>query len=316
LNLSCLDDKTLLNQTRKQASLEREATAKMLVYLREVHKRRLYSDLHYSSLFDFCVRDLGWSEGQTSRRISAARLVEARPEVGIKIAKGEMSLGVAAELARFFKSERPDENKKDELIAKVSGKSQRESAKILAGESTNPLPHKRESMTVTSPSTNRLALNISDELLEKLSRIRDLMGHKDISTYENLLNAMADVVLKKVDSERVASFSAERKPKIKCRPENTDHELKQKCKLENAEHGPKKKSSRYIPAKIRRRVKQKANHKCEKCGGTHALQVDHVAPVYHGGDNQPSNLRILCRSCNQREAILKIGREQMDLFLR
>ena len=118
MNISSIDDKTLLDQTRKQASIEREATAKMLGYLREIHKRKLYSDLHYSSLFDFCIRDLKWSEGQAARRISAARLVEARPEVGEKIANGEMSLGVAAELARFFKAEKPDENKKTNSFIK------------------------------------------------------------------------------------------------------------------------------------------------------------------------------------------------------
>lgn len=37
---------------------------------------------------------------------------------------------------------------------------------------------------------------------------------------------------------------------------------------------------------------------CQKCGATRDLTRDHIRPVAHGGTNDPSNLRTLCRSCN------------------
>jgi hypothetical protein len=281
MNLSSLDDRTLLAQTRKQAALEREATAKMLHYLREVHRRRLYSDLHYSSMFDFCLKELGWSEGQASRRITAARLIESKPKVEEMIVTGQMSLGVAAELGRFFKKEKPDEETKDRPIEAVRGKSRRESDVIFSKASTNPIALKHESLRRHDPETQRLALNVSDQLVKKLERIR------------NLINAMADVVLKKIDPEK----------KTEAKPERITAFIAQV------------KRRKHIPAKIKRKIRQVAGNRCEKCGGTHALEVDHAIPLVKGGDNSKENLRLLCRSCNQREAIIKIGPDQMRPFV-
>jgi hypothetical protein len=293
MNLSSLDDRTLLAQTRQQAALEREATAKMLHYLREVHRRRLYSDLHYSSLFDFCLKELGWSEGQASRRITTARLIESKPRVEEMIVSGQMSLGVAAELGRFFKKEKLDEVTQDRLIEAVRGKSRRESDVIFSRASKNPISLKHESLRRHDPETQRLALNVSDQLVKKLERIRNLMGHKDVSSFENLINAMADVVLKKIDPSR----------KTEAKPERSSAFIAQV------------KRRKYIPAKIKREIRQAAGNRCEKCGGTHALEVDHAIPLIKGGDNSKENLRLLCRSCNQREAITKIGLEQMRPFV-
>lgn len=37
---------------------------------------------------------------------------------------------------------------------------------------------------------------------------------------------------------------------------------------------------------------------CAACKTTHDLQIDHVMPLALGGDNQLSNLQLLCASCN------------------
>lgn len=38
---------------------------------------------------------------------------------------------------------------------------------------------------------------------------------------------------------------------------------------------------------------------CRKCGGDEKLQVDHVVPLFAGGDNQKENLQLLCHHCHQ-----------------
>ena len=38
--------------------------------------------------------------------------------------------------------------------------------------------------------------------------------------------------------------------------------------------------------------------KCVLCGDDRNLQFDHILPVSRGGNNEPENLRILCRQCN------------------
>lgn len=43
---------------------------------------------------------------------------------------------------------------------------------------------------------------------------------------------------------------------------------------------------------------------CKKCGRSFPLdilQVDHIKPVSKGGADQPSNLRLLCPTCNRKK---------------
>jgi 5-methylcytosine-specific restriction endonuclease McrA len=37
---------------------------------------------------------------------------------------------------------------------------------------------------------------------------------------------------------------------------------------------------------------------CSYCGSTHDLTGDHITPLTLDGLNTPSNIRVLCRSCN------------------
>ncbi len=57
---------------------------------------------------------------------------------------------------------------------------------------------------------------------------------------------------------------------------------------------------------IRRHVFARDQHQCKNCGSTHALEIDHIQAKSLGGSNAPENLRILCRSCNQR-ARIRVG---------
>jgi len=38
---------------------------------------------------------------------------------------------------------------------------------------------------------------------------------------------------------------------------------------------------------------------CRKCGSTETLQVDHIVPLFAGGDNAKTNLQVLCHHCHK-----------------
>lgn len=42
----------------------------------------------------------------------------------------------------------------------------------------------------------------------------------------------------------------------------------------------------------------KNNPFCKRCGETDRLEVDHITPIFLGGDNSLENLQVLCRSCH------------------
>jgi hypothetical protein len=72
--------------------------------------------------------------------------------------------------------------------------------------------------------------------------------------------------------------------------------------------GPKGESAREVSrVQVIRAKFHAAGDKCEKCGSKFALEVDHIRPRALGGGGEVENLRILCRNCNQREAVKIFG---------
>ncbi len=63
------------------------------------------------------------------------------------------------------------------------------------------------------------------------------------------------------------------------------------------------KSNRHIPAEVKRKVAERDQHRCVKCGSQRYLQFDHRQPWALGGDHSVENIRLLCFHCNQRARI-------------
>ena len=62
-------DRELVADTKKCVEREREATLAVLERLREIRRRQLHLEIGYSSLHEFCVVELGYSDGAAYRRI-------------------------------------------------------------------------------------------------------------------------------------------------------------------------------------------------------------------------------------------------------
>lgn len=50
--------------------------------------------------------------------------------------------------------------------------------------------------------------------------------------------------------------------------------------------------------KVRQQVLVRDGHTCQECGHFPANHVDHITPRSMGGSDKPSNLRVLCATCN------------------
>lgn len=275
MNLKHLADDTLLLETKALAHQERQVTLKILHHLREIERRRLYADLGHGSLFEYAVRELGYSEPSASRRIYSARLLKDFPEIEKKIELGKLTITNVALAAQTFKNEKiDDKNIKREILSQIENKSKRDcEKKILEFLPPNAFP--KEVVRVISPTFYSVHMNLSEKTMTSFNQLKDLLSHKRLGQNEIVEYAMNAGVQRAMVEK---------------------HKLNAKLSTPVA----KPCVGRYIQPLIKKRVYQRDQGQCTSCKSTYKLEYDHVIPFSRGGESTPDNLRLLCFSCNQR----------------
>ena len=120
-NIKQLNNRELLLQTKLLVQKERDTHIQVLRHLAEIDSRKLYFRQGFSSLFDYAVRELGYSEGAAYRRIKAMKLCRDLPETASRLQSGRLSLSVASQLQVFF--EKQDKKAREEEKKQFSLKS-------------------------------------------------------------------------------------------------------------------------------------------------------------------------------------------------
>jgi hypothetical protein len=64
---------------------------------------------------------------------------------------------------------------------------------------------------------------------------------------------------------------------------------------------PGAQDSWYIPDDLRRAVLHRDNYRCQYCGSTASLELDHIIPRSQGGATSYKNLQVLCQGGSQRK---------------
>ena len=106
--VAALSDQHLLQRIKELAAVEHHLKIVVIDHLRELERRRLYLSLGFSSLFEYAVRELGYSDGAAWRRIKAMRLCVEVTGARTRIQDGTLTLNAAAELQHAF--ERQERN--------------------------------------------------------------------------------------------------------------------------------------------------------------------------------------------------------------
>ena len=113
-----LSNQELLSRTKLLVQKERDIHIQVLRHLAEIDSRKLFFQKGFSSLFDYAVRELGYSEGAAYRRIKAMKLCRDLPETANRLQSGRLSLSVASQLQIFF--EKQNKKAKQEMKKKLS----------------------------------------------------------------------------------------------------------------------------------------------------------------------------------------------------
>ena len=135
-NANVQTDEELLSLTKLASQNEKQATFELLKYLVQVDERRAYCRLSCSTLFEYVVKVLGYSESQATERVNSVRLIRTIPSVETKIESGELSLTTASQVQRFVRMEKKSGNpvsciRVEEIVNACSGQSKREVEKTL-----------------------------------------------------------------------------------------------------------------------------------------------------------------------------------------
>ena len=215
--LSALSDDRLLERTKELSGIEHHLEVVVIDHLREIQRRRLYLRRGFSSLFDYAVRELGYSDAAAWRRIKAMRLCAEVDGVRERLQDGTMTLNAAAQLQHAFDrqerkeeraarsapggvgcgaaaqsqegSEAPrpakrkpapvlDSEARRELVEQASGKSSREVMQLLA-EVDPELAPPADRVRPLGGGRWELKAVIDDECRRGLERLKGLLSHVD-----------------------------------------------------------------------------------------------------------------------------------------
>jgi hypothetical protein len=195
-------DNEIFNELKFLVKSERKITSEILSVLTEIDRRMIYAKKGFPSLFEFCTKELGYSEGAANRRISAMRLIKQIPEIGGKLEKNEVNLSTLTQFKSFVtrveKAETAKikaEKKSASSVYKMSQKAKLEIIEMMAGKNQRqcerafveihpvqlvPKEHRRD----LSADLVELKFCINRQTEAKLERAKDILSN--INSIQNL----------------------------------------------------------------------------------------------------------------------------------
>lgn len=317
-NVTSLSDAELLTTTQSLASEERRLSQEVLVHLREIEKRGLHLERGFSSLHEYVVQELHFSDGAASRRINAMRLMTEVKEVSSSIEKGTLNLCTVSTVQTFLRREKKERGKtysteeKRELLQTMENRSKRECEKILATLSpSSMIPTERT--RVISETQSEIRVVLTQAQVEKLERARCLLAHQNPDgSLAQLIELLADKVLDRVDPERKEARMQQRRlkaeePPVAAPPVEPAGETS--AKKRSPQPLAFKPLRKAIPAEIQRKVYLRDQGMCSyqnlqsgrRCCSRFLIQIDHRVAVAMNGSSELKNLRLLCFRHHKRE---------------
>ena len=256
----------------------------MLYHLIELEERKLFREVGYGSMFDYCVRKLGYSEGSACKRVNASRALKENPEISKSYLLGKLSLTTISMSYKSIKEgqvsikeiegkskkevQAPEEVKTlKERVRRVKFKPKTESLSLF-DKTRSPVPEPKE-----APEHYEVTISLSKEEYEKLEKAKHKLSHTLKGS-----NSNKAVIMHLVNG-------ALKPRKIKARSGRAD--------------------TRRIPEPVKREVYERDQGTCTyvssdgtKCTEKRFLHYDHILPFSLGGKSEASNLRLLCATHN------------------
>lgn len=296
MELDALADDVLLERLHALVRLEREDTALVVEHLAAVDERDIVKKRGYPSLFEYCVKVLGYSEPSAYHRIRAARAIKKKPELLTLLNSGELHLQAIVLLHPHL-----DGAGADELVQGARGKTKREVETVLAP--LTPRPEPRETIRIISVQPTRdadmpLFAPAADPSCPEPAPIRAHFTFTASPLFVERFEKAKEILWHKFPDGRMEDIFMDSLQAL----------LQIKDPMLQASREQRAQSAgRHIPKWIKRQVWKRDAGRCvyaapdgHVCGSRTGLEFDHIIPWARGGSsNDPHNIRLLCRSHNQ-----------------
>ena len=291
--MKSISDDELLRRLTELLGQSRRVESELVAHIREVDERRLYAREASASMFAYCTEVLNLSESEAYLRIAVARASRKHPMLLTMLGGGRLHLSGIAKLAPHL----TEANRKT-LLSRAAHKSKREIEELVAEVSPKPdvaagmrkVPvHRRKIqprpglelrpdgvappsapaqpvppavVEPLAPARYKVQFTASAELHDKLNRLRALMRSSvpdgDLAA---IIEEAVTEKLERLESKRFAKTKTPRRS------------------LEHSDTSP---SSRYIPAAVKRTVRERDGNQCtfvnangKRCLERHRLEFHH-----------------------------------------
>jgi hypothetical protein len=308
-SLQALTDDELVHGLRALEARGRATVAEILAHLVEMSRRRLHLRLGYSSLYEYCRSALGLSEDEAYRRMTAAQVAEALPEVLGLVRDGQITLTTLTMLKRHLRYDNAEE-----LLQLASGQSKRQLERVLAArfpECARDDVLARGRARPTGAASWRLEVEIDETTWALLERALDLLSHVNPErrlgpVLQRALGGLVEQLEKQRRAKRSsgAQGSAAQGAHI---PSDTPP----------SDAPPSRAGARpTIPRPMKRAIFERDGERCtfvgrdgRRCEGTWQLELDHRVPWALSREHSATDLRVLCRAHNRLLAEEWFGRQ-------
>lgn len=289
-----------LEQSADQArARELKSLHDMLLHLKEIDRRRLFSKREFPSIYAYAMSRFKYSYDEVHRRVSAMKLLKDMPEIESKIADGSLQLTHLTQARSFFQKVEHSKFEKLEILRQLENTSKAETKKILYNEELKA----------------RYSFEADERLEITVERLKGLHPHL---SFDDLMKKVCEIALAKVDplakAERIQTKKESAKQESRASAK-VGEPINSIAKSIDQNRAGAKLPNRYVKAKTKQQVWLASKGQCQRCRSTFAPEIDHIKPFAKGGSNEASNLRLLCRNCNQRNAIEAYGGTKMEQYL-
>lgn len=294
-----LSNPDLIARLGRLVQSERKIMHLILECIAEIDTRKIYLEKAYPSLYEFLVKEFGYSPSAAVRRIESARLLREVPEVSAKIESGALNLSQLSQLqqaTRFVQKtedRKVDLSEKRKLLSKIENKTQTMTELILAQELALPVVMQNKTTTHRNESV-ALTITLSKEQMKLLEQAQDLIAHavpekkwSELITYLAQKEVLRRTVVKKRNITESTMHLKELYPN------------KEMSKTLRVKRKPIKASLKKSILHEQACCQFKDPESGKICASTRFLQIDHIQSLSAGGGNEQENLQVLCSQHNR-----------------